>query len=46
MKELDKFAPVGAKSCEGKCDRKIIMTKDGPVIACSGCKRIVIDNRK
>ena len=43
---LQNLAPVGTKDCEGKCDRTVIMTKDGPVIACNACKRIVMDNRK
>ncbi len=50
MKEKTKeiehmFAKPGTKDCEMKCDRKIIMTKSGPVVVCSGCMRIVIDNR-
>lgn len=44
--DISDFAPVGKKHCEGKCDRKVIMTKEGPVVACNACKRIVIDNRK
>ena len=28
-----------------KCERDVIMTGQGPVIVCHGCKRIVIDNR-
>lgn len=43
---LSEFAPVGTKDCEGKCERSVIMTKDGPVVACTACKRIVMDNRK
>ena len=39
------FALEGTKDCEMKCDRKVIMTKSGPVVVCSGCMRIVIDNR-
>jgi len=46
MEELDKYAPFGTKFCEGLCERKVIMTEDGPVIVCDGCDRIVIDNRK
>ena len=41
----DDFAPVGTKDYEMKCDRDVIMTKDGPVIICKGCMRIVMDNR-
>lgn len=44
--DISEFAPVGTKECEGKCDRTVIMTKDGPVVACNACKRIVMDNRK
>lgn len=42
----DDFAPEGMKDCEMKCDRAVIMTKEGPVIVCQGCKRIVMDNRQ
>ena len=42
----DDFAPVGQKDCQMKCERGIIMTKNGPVIVCHGCKRIVMDNRQ
>jgi hypothetical protein len=42
----DDFAPVGTKDCQMKCNRDIIMTKEGPVIVCHGCKRIVMDNRQ
>lgn len=44
--DLSEFSPVGEKGCEAKCDRQVIMTKEGPVVACNACKRIVIDNRK
>jgi len=40
------YSPVGTSFCESKCDRKVVMTKDGPVIVCNGCMRIVIDNRE
>ena len=43
---LGDFTPVGVKDCEMKCDRDIIMTKDGSVIICKGCMRIVMDNRQ
>lgn len=43
--KIDEFAPVGKKDCEMKCAREVIMTKDGPIILCHGCKRIVMDNR-
>lgn len=42
---LDKYAPVGTKDCESQCERKVLMTPDGPVIVCDGCDRIVMDNR-
>ena len=41
----DDFAPVGTKDCEMKCERGVIMTKEGHVIVCHGCKRIIMDNR-
>lgn len=43
---LKDFIPVGKKDCQGVCDREIIMTKEGPVIVCHGCNRVVMDNRK
>lgn len=45
-KEDKDFAPVGKKDCQGVCDREVLMTKDGPMIVCHGCKRIVMDRRK
>lgn len=39
------YAPEGTSFCEMKCDRKVVVTKKGPVIVCNGCMRIVIDNR-
>ena len=42
---LSEFAPIGTKRCEGKCERVVIMTKEGAVIGCDGCKRIIMDNR-
>ena len=44
--ELSEYAPVGTAFCQGKCEREVIMTKNGPVVACNACKRIVMDNRK
>jgi hypothetical protein len=44
-KELRKYAPIGTTFCEGVCLRKVVMTQDGPVVVCDGCKRVVIDNR-
>jgi len=47
MKKIeDNFAPEGTKQCEMKCQRDVLLTKDGPVIVGHGCKRIVMDNRK
>lgn len=40
---IDKFAPVGTKHCESKCDKKRISTKNGMKIVCIGCKRIIIE---
>jgi hypothetical protein len=41
----DDFAPEGTKECEMKCERDVVVTKQGPVIVCHACKRIVMDNR-
>jgi hypothetical protein len=43
--KLSEYTPVGKAFCEGKCDRKPIITKEGMVLVCDGCKRVVIDNR-
>lgn len=43
---LEDFAPQGTKHCEAKCKREVLVTKEGPIIICHGCSRIVIDNRK
>jgi hypothetical protein len=40
------YSPVGHSFCEGKCQRQIVVTKEGPVIICDGCMRIVMDNRE
>lgn len=45
-KELEKYAPVGTKGCDGQCLRNVIITENGPVIVCDGCDRIIIDNRQ
>ena len=45
IKSLRDFAPVGKKECESNCKREVAMTPDGPVVLCTGCMRIVIDNR-
>lgn len=42
---LDEYVPVGEKDCENKCDRDVLMTKNGPVVVCHACKRVVMDNR-
>jgi len=39
------FSPLGERDCQMKCDREVRMTKEGPVIICHGCKRVVMDNR-
>lgn len=44
-KQLSEYTPVGKAFCEGRCDRKPIMTEKGMVLVCDGCKRVVIDNR-
>jgi hypothetical protein len=44
--DIDKYAPVGTKHCEGICDTKILPTINGVVVICEGCKRIVVDRRK
>ena len=45
-KSLKDFAPVGTKDCESKCVREVVMTPDGPIVLCTACERIVMDNRK
>jgi hypothetical protein len=42
---LNEFAPVNTKDCQNMCERDVLMTKQGPVIICHACKRIVMDNR-
>jgi hypothetical protein len=44
--DLSIYAPVLTKDCQGRCDRKVVLTKEGPLIVCNGCSRIVMDNRK
>ena len=41
--DLKKFATVGTKFCEGKCDRQVIKTPESTKIVCFGCKRIVME---
>jgi hypothetical protein len=42
---LNEFTPVNKKDCQNMCERDVLMTKNGPVIICHACKRIVMDNR-
>lgn len=44
-KDFNDFAPVMTKDCEGMCERDVVMTKEGPVVVCNACMRIVMDNR-
>ncbi len=44
--KLENFAKVGTKNCEANCKREVLMTKNGPIVICHGCNRIVIDQRK
>ena len=44
-KDFKDFSPVMTKECQGACDRQVVMTKEGPVIICNVCVRIVMDNR-
>jgi ribosomal protein S27E len=39
------FSPLMTKDCQGVCDRQVVMTKEGAVIVCNGCMRVVMDNR-
>jgi hypothetical protein len=45
-KQIKDFAPMGKKPCEGKCDREVVVTPNGPLVICNACARIVMDNRK
>ncbi len=38
---LKDYAPQGTKDCESNCQREVILTKNGPVIICHYCERIV-----
>ena len=40
---LNEFAPVGKKDCQGVCKRRPLRTKEGVKIICLGCKRIVME---
>jgi hypothetical protein len=44
--DLERFAPIGEKDCEGSCERDIVTTKTGVVIVCNKCDRIVMDKRE
>jgi hypothetical protein len=41
--DIKKFAPVGTKFCEGKCDRHVVKTKESIKVVCLACKRIVME---
>lgn len=43
---IKEYTPIGKKDCQGVCDREVIVTKDGPIVVCHGCKRIVMDKNK
>lgn len=45
-KKIKDFAEIGKKQCEGKCDREVVATPNGPLVICNACVRIVIDNRR
>jgi hypothetical protein len=40
------FDKADSGTCQMKCNREVRMTKEGPVIVCLGCSRIIMDNRK
>lgn len=44
-KNIKDFAPIMTRACQGVCDREVLMTKEGPVVVCNGCMRILMDNR-
>lgn len=44
-KNIKDFAPIMTRACQGVCDREVLMTKEGPVVVCNGCMRIVMDSR-
>jgi hypothetical protein len=44
-KNIKDFAPIMTRACQGVCDREVLMTKEGPVVVCNGCMKILIDNR-
>lgn len=40
------YKPIDSGECQMKCDRKVLMAKEGPIIVCDGCKRIIINKNK
>ena len=44
-KNIKDFASIMTRACQGVCDREVLMTKEGPVVVCNGCMRILMDNR-
>ena len=44
-KNIKEYTPVGKKDCQGVCDREVIAVKQGVIIVCHGCRRIVMDNK-
>lgn len=43
---INEFAPVGTKACEGMCERQIVIIDRVPLVICTACNRIVVDNRE
>jgi hypothetical protein len=41
--KINRYAKFGEKECQMKCDREVLMSKNGPVIVCNGCERIVME---
>lgn len=41
--DIEKFAPIGTKFCEGKCDRQVIKTSDSIKVVCFSCKRVIME---
>lgn len=44
--DISKFAPVGTKFCEGRCERIPIRDREGTKVVCLACKRIVMEIKK
>jgi hypothetical protein len=40
---IEKFAPLGTKDCESKCDRKVHVDGKSRKIICVACQRIVME---